>query len=105
MARNRTTEQMRLYQRGRRARIRAAKDVLSQSVRSGITVTKETRDGVPGLYASAKFTQAQLDTLEELAQGEHTDAETMVEDMLHETMLAWRRERNAKLAKLAKLAN
>ena len=94
---NRTTEQMKLYQRGRRAKIRAAKGLLSsKSVHSGITVKMETRDGVQGLYVSAKFTQEQLDALEVLARGEHTDAETMVEDMLQEIMLDWRRERDAR---------
>ena len=89
----RSKEQMKLYQRDRRAKLLAAKDVLSKSFHSGITVTKETRDGVDVLKVAAKFNQAQLDALEEVARGEGTDAETMIEDMLQEIMISWRRER------------
>jgi hypothetical protein len=76
--------------------LKATREVLEKSVHSGITVTRQTQDGVEGLYVSAKFTQPQLDALEELARMENTDAETMVEDMLAEAMLAWRRERDAR---------
>ena len=93
---NRSTEQMKLYQRGRRANLKAIQNPLKTLVHSGITVQMEVRDGVQGLYAGAKFTQAQLDALEELALMEHTDAETMVEDMLHQALLDWRRQRDAK---------
>ena len=89
-------EQMKLYMRDRRAKQRVIRDTLKPLVYSGITVKIETRDGVQGLYVSAKFNQEQLDALEELARMEHTDAETMVEDMLMEIMLSWRRERAAK---------
>ena len=89
-------ERLKLYRRDYRAKQRAMRDNLKAGVHSGITVKIETRDGVQGLYVSAKFNQEQLDALEELARMEHTDAETMVEDMLQETMLTWRRERDAR---------
>ena len=73
-------EQMKLYQRGRRANLKAIRDPLKTLVHSGISVKIESRDGVQGLYVSAKFNQAQLDALEELARMEHTlIAETMVD--------------------------
>ena len=87
-------ERWNTYMRDYRAKLKEAKEVLSKSVHSGITVKMETRDGVLGLYAGAKFTQAQLDALEELARMEHTDSETMVEDMLHQALLEWRRIRD-----------
>ena len=87
-------EQMKLYMRDRRANLKAIQDPLKTLIHSGITVKMETRDGVLGLYAGAKFTQAQLDALDELALMEHTDAETMVEDMLHQALLEWRRQRD-----------
>lgn len=88
-------ERLKLYRRDYRAKQRAMRDTLKAGVHSGITVTMETRDGVSGLYVAAKFNQAQLDALEELARMEHTDAETMVEDMLQEAMLHARRMRDA----------
>ena len=87
-------ERWNTYMRDYRAKLKEAKEVLSKSVHAGITVKMETRDGVLGLYAGAKFTQAQLDALEELARMEHTDSETMVEDMLHQALLEWRRIRD-----------
>ena len=89
-------EQMKLYQRGRRANLKAIRDPLKTLVHSGISVKIESRDGVQGLYVSAKFNQEQLDALEELARMENTDPEVMVTDMLGEIMLSWRRERDAK---------
>ena len=89
-------ERLKLYRRDYRAKQREIRDTLKAGVHSGITAKIETRDGVQGLYVSTKFNQAQLDALEELARMEHTDSETMVEDMLMEMVLAWRRERAAK---------
>ena len=89
-------ERFKLYRRAYRAKQREHRDNLKTLAHSGITVKMETRDGVEGLYVSAKFTQPQLDALEELARMEHTDAETIVQDMLQETMLASRRERDAR---------
>ena len=86
----------RVRTRDRMEVLKAAKEVLEKTVHSGITVTRQTQDGVEGLYVSAKFTQPQLDALEELARMENTDAETMVQDMLAEAMLAWRRQRDEK---------
>ena len=83
------------YMRDYRAKLKAAKEVLSKSVHSGITVSVVTGpDGQSGLNIVAKFNQSQLDALEELARWEHTDAETMVQDMLLQAGLEWRRQRD-----------
>ena len=83
------------YMRDYRAKLKAAKEVLSKSVHSGITVSVVTGpDGQSGLNIVAKFNQSQLDALEELARWEHTDAETMVQDMLLQAGLEWRRIRD-----------
>ena len=87
---------MRVYMRDRTARLKNKRGTLKDIIHSGIKVRMEIQDGVAGLYVSAKFTQPQLDAVEELARMERTDAETMVEDMLTEAMLAWRRERDQK---------
>ena len=70
------------YMRDYRAKLKAAKEVLSKSVHDGITVSIATGpDGESGLNIVAKFNKAQLDALEELARWEQTDAETMIQDM------------------------
>ena len=89
-------DKMRVYMRDRTARLRNERGTLKTLIHSGITVKMEIQDGVAGLYVSAKFNQEQLDALEHLARLEHTDSTTMVQDMLTEAMLAWRRERDQK---------
>ena len=59
---------MKLYMRDRRAKLKAAKDVLSKSVHMGITVTREIHNGEQVLRIAAKFNQEQIDALEELAK-------------------------------------
>ena len=61
-------ERFKLYRREYRAKQREHRDNLKTLAHSGITVKMETRDGVEGLYVSAKFTQPQLDALQELAR-------------------------------------
>ena len=86
------------YMRDYRAKLKAAKEVLSKSVHMGITVTREIHNEEQVLRIAAKFNQEQLDALEELAAWEGTDAETMVEDMLLQAGLEWRRQSDARRA-------
>ena len=96
----RTREELKLYQRDRRANIRRARDVLMVQIHSGIKATIETGpDGQPGLKMTAKFNEQQWAAITELAEAEHTDPEVLIEDMLHQLLLAWRRERDARADK------
>ena len=95
---NRSTEQMKLYQRDRRANLRRARDVLAVKVHDGIQVTMETRDGVSGLNIVAKFNEQQWAAINELAEAEGADSDELVQDMLNQLGLAWRRQRDAKRA-------
>ena len=94
----RSKEQMKLYQRDRRANLRRARDVLAVSVHSGIKVTMETRDGVSGLNIVAKFNEQQLAAINELAEAEGSTPDELIGDMLNQLGLAWRRQRDAKRA-------
>ena len=95
---NRTTEEMKLYQRDRRANLRRARDVLAVNVHSGIKVTMETRDGVSGLNIVAKFNEQQWAAITDLAEVEGAEPDELIEDMLNQLGLAWRRQRDAKRA-------
>ena len=95
---NRSTEEMKLYQRDRRANLRRARDVLAVSVHSGIEVNMETRDGVSGLNIVAKFNDQQWAAINDLAEAEGADPDELIEDMLRQLGLAWRRQRDAKRA-------
>ena len=87
---NRSTEQMKLYQRDRRANLRRARDVLAVNVHSGIKVTM----GVSGLNIVAKFDEQQWAAINELAEVEGADPDELVQDMLNQLGLAWRRQRD-----------
>ena len=99
--RKKTREELKLYMRDRRANIRRARDVLMVQIHSGIKATIENGpDGQPGIKMTAKFNEQQWAAITELAEAEHADPEEMIEDMLHQLMLAWRRERDEKRARV-----
>ena len=85
---------MKLYQRDRRANLRRARDVLAVNVHSGIEVTV----GVGGLNIVAKFNEQQWAAINELAEAEGADPDELIEDMLNQLGLAWRRQRDAREA-------
>ena len=77
-----------------RRAIRRARDVLAARVHSGIVAEiREGPDGKPGLYVGAKFNDQQWAAITELAEAEGADPEELIEDMLHQLALAWRRQR------------
>ena len=93
----RTREQMKLYQRDRTAKLKRAREVLMVQIHSGLKATIEVGpDGKPGIKMTAKFNKEQWDAIKEWAETEHTDPDELVEDMLNQLMLAWRRERDEK---------
>ena len=80
--------------RGYRANLRRARNELAVKVHSGIVTEIRTGpDGKPGLYVGAKFNDQQLAAITELAEAEGADPEELIEDMLHQLALAWRRQR------------
>ena len=58
----------------------------------------ETRDGVSGLNIVAKFNDQQWAAINDLAEAEGADPDELIEDMLRQLGLAWRRQRDAKRA-------
>ena len=95
--RTKTREELKLYMRDRRANIRRARDVLMVQIHSGLKATIEPGpDGRPGIKMTTQFNEQQWAAITELAEAEHADPEEMIEDMLHQLMLAWRRERDVR---------
>ena len=93
----RTKEQMKLYQRDRQARLRHAREVLMVKVHSGLKSTIEVGpDGKPRLKMTAQFNAEQWEAICEWAEVEHADPEELMEDLIRQLLLSWRREHDAR---------
>ena len=93
----RTKEAMKLYQRDRQARLRHAREVLMVQIHSGMKSSIEVGpDGKARLKMTTQFNKEQWDAICEWAEVEHTDPEILMEDLIRQLLLSWRREHDAR---------
>ena len=90
---------MKLYSTGPNGRIETGNGevlMVQMQLRNLRPAIQVGPDGIPGIKMTAKCNKEQWDAIREWAETEHTDPDELVEDMLNQPMLAWRRERDEK---------